>query len=312
MNSLIKRLGFGCWQIGGNRQLNGVNNGWHPIEKNQRVALVERAIELGFTFFDTASSYGDGESEEILGLGVYNSRRRDKVQICTKINLTKGAEEWPGNWRSIEKNIQKSLERLKVDKIDVLLLHNPPLDFICEKNKGFFEEAKARLYIDRYGVSARSLFDLEASIKLGFGQIFQWNFSILERRALKILEAYSSNKSFTFVGRSILYRGLLTDNFVNMGVDKRFNDARSKLNFDVVEWVYKNAVTLRPLAFDLGLTLSQLAVSYALMNPVVPISLIGVRTFDNLDSLEHLLSIERAKLQACYEVASDFVPLPFD
>ena len=81
MNSLISKMGLGCWQIGGHHQLNGVNNGWQPMEKSKRVALIERAIELGFSFFDTASGYGNGESEEILGLGISNSKKRDRVKI---------------------------------------------------------------------------------------------------------------------------------------------------------------------------------------------------------------------------------------
>lgn len=305
-------MGFGCWQIGGNYQLHGQNKGWQPMERSKRVALIERAIELGLSFFDTASGYGNGESEEILGVGIRNSKKREKVQICTKINFTHRGENWACNWQFFEKTIQKSLKRLKVDKIDILLFHNPPQEFISEKYKDFFEEARTRLQVGNYGVSARTISDLDKAIKLDFGQIFQWNFSILERRVLKILETYKADKNFTFIGRSLLYRGLLTENFINAGVEVRFDDARSELNLNLVNWVYKNAVRLRPQALDLGLTLSQFAIIYALMNAAVPIGLIGVRTFENLDSLEHLLSVDQSKIQACYEIAANFVPLPHD
>ena len=103
--------------------MNGVCNGWEPIEKYERVALIERAIELGFKFFDTASGYGDGESEEILGLGIRNSVNRDTIKICTKINLRDLEENGGYTWSSFEKSIQKSLQRLNVEKVDTLLFH---------------------------------------------------------------------------------------------------------------------------------------------------------------------------------------------
>lgn len=312
MNSLILKMGLGCWQIGGHQQLNGVNNGWQPMEKSKRVALIERAIELGFSFFDTASGYGNGESEEILGLGISNSKKRDRVKICTKISIATLDENGGFNWQSFEKSIQRSLERLGVDKVDLLLFHGPPQEFISERYRDFFEEAKARSVIGNYGVSPRTIADLDQAIKLDFGTTFQWNFSVLEKRAVKLLEAYKTDKSYTFIGRSILYRGLLTEKFINAGTETKFHDARSQLNLDLVNWVYKNGLRLRQLAADLDLTISQLAIIYAVMNPALCIGLIGVRTFENLDSLERLMSMSQSKIQACYEVATNFTPLPSD
>ena len=81
--SLLDKIGIGCWQIGGQQIIDGRINGWKPLSLSKRISLIERAIELGITFFDTAVGYGDGESEEILGHGIKNSGRRDKLKICT-------------------------------------------------------------------------------------------------------------------------------------------------------------------------------------------------------------------------------------
>jgi len=305
-------MGFGCWQIGGNHHVNGVCNGWEPIEKYERVALIERAIELGFKFFDTASGYGDGESEEILGLGIRNSVNRDTIKICTKINLRDLEENGGYTWSSFEKSIQKSLQRLNVEKVDTLLFHSPPQELICEKFLNFFEEAKARKLVDNYGISARSFADLDRAIQINFGQTLQWNFSILEKRAIKILEAQEIDDSFTFIGRSVLYRGLLTEKFVKSGANTKFFDARSQLNFDLVDWVHKNAVILQRQVEDLNVSISDLAIIFAVMNPSVNVGLIGVRTFENLDSLEKLICMNRAEVRACYEIANNFTPLPFN
>lgn len=189
MNSLISTIGFGCWQICGHHQLNGVNNGWKPMKRAKRAALIERAIELGFSFFDTASRYGNGESEEILGLGISNSKKRDRVKICTKISVITLDKNGRFNWRSFEKSIRRSLERLNVDKVALLLFHSPLQDLECERYQDFFKEAKARSMIGNYVVSPRTIADLDKTIKLDFGHTFQWNFSILEKRAMKIFGA---------------------------------------------------------------------------------------------------------------------------
>lgn len=310
MHSLKEKMGIGCWQIGGKHQVNGVCNGWEPMEKHERVALVERAIELGFKFFDTASGYGDGESEAILGLGIRNSRKRDTVKICTKINVTNLEENGGYTWKSFEKTIQKSLQRINVETVDTLLFHSPPQDFICEKYRDFFEEAKARSLLSNYGVSARNFADLDKAIKLNFGQTFQWNFSVLEKGAIKLLEAHKADKGFTFIGRSVLYRGLLTEKFIKAGTKTKFCDARSQLNLDLVDWVYRNAISLQRHAKELNISISHLAIVFALMNPYVDVGLIGVRTFENLDSLEKLICMNPSTVWACYEIANQFIPLP--
>lgn len=310
MHTLKEKMGFGCWQIGGNHQVNGVCNGWEPMEKHERVALIERAIELGFKFFDTASGYGDGESEVLLGLGIRNSSKRDRVKICTKINVTNLEENGGYTWKSFEKTIQKSLQRINVEKIDTLLFHSPPPDFICEKYRDFFDEAKARSIIGNYGVSARNVEDLDKAIKLNFGQTLQWNFSVLEKRAIKLLEAHKIDKGFTFIGRSALYRGLLTEKFINAGTKTKFLDARSQLNLDLLEWVHRNAISLRRQVAEVNISISQLAIIFAVMSPYVDVGLVGVRTFENLDSLEKLICMDQSTVQACYEIANQFIPLP--
>ena len=312
MHSLNKKMGFGCWQIGGNHHVNGVCNGWEPIEKYERVVLIERAIELGIKFFDTASGYGDGESEEILGLGIRNSVNRDTIKICTKINLGDLEKNGGYTWSSFENSIQQSLQRLNVEKVDTLLFHSPPQDLICEKFLHFFEEAKARKLIDNYGISARNFADLNRAIQVNFGQTLQWNFSILEKRAIKILESQEIDDRFKFIGRSVLYRGLLTKKFVEAGASTKFFDARSQLNSDLVDWVHKNAVLLQRRAEDLRVSISDLAIIFAVMNPSVNVGLIGVRSFENLDSLEKLICMNRAEVRACYEIANNFIPLPFN
>src|SRR5213594_3431707 len=97
-------LGFGGWAVGGTR--------WGaPRAERERVAAVERAIERGITFFDTAPTYGDGASETLLGRVL--RPHRERVAIATKV----GPRDEP------RASLEASLRRLQTDYVDLVQLH---------------------------------------------------------------------------------------------------------------------------------------------------------------------------------------------
>ncbi|MEM1676848.1 MAG: aldo/keto reductase, partial [Nitrososphaerota archaeon] len=108
----ISRIGLGVWQF---------SEEWGLTDYQKAKNIIAKAIEVGLNFFDTAMVYGDGLSENMLGkalreLGV----KRDEIIVSTKI---------PGDFLSphdIQKSVEKSLEILGLNYIDVLLVHWPP------------------------------------------------------------------------------------------------------------------------------------------------------------------------------------------
>jgi aryl-alcohol dehydrogenase-like predicted oxidoreductase len=103
----------------------GTNNFAERLDLEQSRAVVDKAIELGITFFDTADVYGGiGGSESFLGeiLGA----RRKQVVLCTKFGVIKpGGTEWDNSRAYVMKAVEASLRRLKTDYIDVYMLHRP-------------------------------------------------------------------------------------------------------------------------------------------------------------------------------------------
>src|SRR2546426_12036070 len=98
------RLGFGGWAVGG--------AGWGtPDDTHEREAAIRRAVERGVTFFDTAPTYGDGESERLLGRALGTVRER--VAIATKV----GPRDDP------RASLEASLRRLTTDYVDLVQLH---------------------------------------------------------------------------------------------------------------------------------------------------------------------------------------------
>ncbi|MGH7548742.1 MAG: aldo/keto reductase [Gemmatimonadales bacterium] len=98
------RLGFGAWAVGG--------EGWGtPADERDRTAAVERAVERGIDFFDTAPTYGDGASETLLGRAL--RPYREQVTIATKV----------GPYHEPRRSLEASLRRLACDQVDLVQLH---------------------------------------------------------------------------------------------------------------------------------------------------------------------------------------------
>jgi aryl-alcohol dehydrogenase-like predicted oxidoreductase len=110
---LVSALGFGCGTAGGL-----MNKG----EQREQRQIVERAVEAGITYFDTAPNYGDGRSETNLGRVIRDLRVRDQVQIGTKVGLLEADMGQPE--RTLRAIFEASLQRLGLERVDVLVLHS--------------------------------------------------------------------------------------------------------------------------------------------------------------------------------------------
>src|SRR5215467_12292756 len=87
----VSDIGFGCWAIGGPFMLDGKADGWGPVNDDESVAAIRRALDLGISLFDTADVYGTGHSEHVLGRAL--AGRRDEAVIATKFGYTFDADQ---------------------------------------------------------------------------------------------------------------------------------------------------------------------------------------------------------------------------
>lgn len=135
----IPRLGMGCWAIGGPFYAGDTPLGWGEVDDDESVAAIHRAIELGIRFFDTASNYGAGHSEEVLGRAIGS---RSDIVIATKFGFatdpeTKQAIGAFADAVFIRRSAETSLRRLKRDRLDLLQFHLN--DFPLEQSDEVFE-----------------------------------------------------------------------------------------------------------------------------------------------------------------------------
>ena len=138
----ISEIGFGAWGLGG--------DSYGSIDKNISKKTLEFAYEQGINFFDTADSYGDGQSEMIIGDALKHVR--EKVVYATKVGaLAHTGREMPQDFSltRIHQCLENSLKRLQTDYVDLYQLHSPPIEVfhneeLLETFTNFKREGKIR------------------------------------------------------------------------------------------------------------------------------------------------------------------------
>ncbi len=150
----VSALGMGCWAIGGPFFEKGTPLGWGEVDDNVSIRAVQRAMELGVNFFDTANVYGAGHSERVLAKALVGKRK--DVVIATKFNAVfdeqtrevTGSDSTPAG---IRKACEDSLKRLDTDYIDLYQFHDNgfPADKaepVRETLEELVKEGKLRAY----------------------------------------------------------------------------------------------------------------------------------------------------------------------
>jgi aryl-alcohol dehydrogenase-like predicted oxidoreductase len=152
----IPRLGMGCWAIGGPFFAGDTPLGWGDVDDDESIAAIDRAIERGIRFFDTASNYGAGHSEEVLGRAI---GARSDIIIATKFGFatdpaTKQATGAFADAPFIRGSVETSLRRLRRERLDLLQFHLN--DFPLEQSDDVFdtlETLRGEGKIDAFGWS---------------------------------------------------------------------------------------------------------------------------------------------------------------
>ena len=288
----VSAIGFGCWEIGG---------GYGRIEEAEFARAVGRALDLGINCFDTAEGYGFGASERALGKVL--GRRRCDVILVTKFGI--GYRDKP-NLRDASRarvmaSIEKSLENLGTDCVDVYLVHWPdrrtPLDETMRALEDVVRQGKARFV----GVSNFKREEIEACMRVRRVDVAQYGWNLFDRRMQSEIFPYCREHAIGVMSYGSLAYGLLTGTFTE-NMDFGSDDWRARADkmgsiklFDTLfgpECFPRNlraVEELKGLAARYGRSLPQLALRWAISTPVVATALVGCRTVaeveDNVGAL---------------------------
>ena len=275
----LTTIGFGAWAIGG-----PWDYGWGPQDDDESIATIQRGLDVGINWIDTAPAYGLGHSEELVGRALKG--RRAQVIVATKCGLV-----WndPSELKvfnrlkasSVRREAEDSLRRLGVDVIDLYQIHWPSPGADVEEAwteiARLVEEGKIRYA----GVSNFSVSQIRRAQDIHPVASLQPPYSMLDRAVERELLAFCAANHIGVVAYSPMASGLLTGKFTRKSIaalpaddwrhkNGHFRDPELGPNLTLIE-------ALRPIAERHRRSVGQLAVAWALRHPDLTSAIVGAR-----------------------------------
>ena len=260
-------------------------------DHDESVRIIHKALDAGINFIDTADRYSQGESEEIVGKALKG--RRDNIVLATKVNNPMGDDpNQQGNSRRwLIREVEASLRRLQTDYIDLYLIHRPSPDTDIEETLSALTDLMRSGKVRAIGsstfpasqiVEAQWVAERRALARF---RVEEPPYSILslgiEREVLPVCQRYGMGVMVW----SPLAKGMLTGRYrkgQSLPDSLRVKVMRKQMSdehrLDAVE-------QLIVVAQDAGMSLTHLAMAFAVSHPGVTSAILGPRTMEQLDDL---------------------------
>ena len=276
----------------------------------QGYAIIDRALDEGINFLDTANVYSRGISEQITGEALKRNGRRSSVVLATKVHGRMDDDDpnaAGSSRRHIIEQCEASLKRLQTDYIDIYQIHRPRSDTAIDETLRALDDLVRAGKVRYLGSSTFAAWQVVESLwvakELGLNRFVseQPPYNILDRRIERELIPMAQTYGIGLIPWSPLGGGLLTGKYTreqpspegaryaNAENDPRLARRKNDDIYDVVEG-------LRPLAETKGCTLAQFTLAWCLQQPGITSPIIGPRTMeqleDNLGALDVMISDE--------------------
>jgi aryl-alcohol dehydrogenase-like predicted oxidoreductase len=252
----VSAQGFGCMSL--------TDFAYGPVAEDQAVATLERALDLGVTFVDTADIYGLTENEKLVGRVL--KPRRDDVVLATKFGnvFRDGKQTVDGSPAYVTKACDASLERLGVDHIDLYYLHRPdttvPIEETVGAMAGLVEAGKVR----HLGLSEASADTVRRAAGVHPIAALQSEWSLFTRDLEEEIVPLCRELGIGLVPFSPLGRGLLTGTVKSVEdlADNDFRKRNPRFNDGNLERNLEAVVVVQDIAAALGATPGQVALAW--------------------------------------------------
>ncbi len=287
----VSSLCLGCMMFGGKTT---------PADS---AAIIDRSIDAGINFIDTANVYNAGRSEEATGAALKNNGKRNQVVLATKVHgkMGEGVNDMNNTRRHIIESVESSLRRLGTDWIDLYQIHRPQSDMAIDETLRALDDLVRSGKVRYLGASTFAAWQLLESLwvskEYGLNRFVceQPPYNLLDRRIERELLPMAQSYGIGVIPWSPLAGGLLTGKYSRNEPppeDSRYANSsanpmyRRRMNdniWDVIEG-------LEEIARAKSVTLSQFSLAWCMQAPGVTSPIIGPRTMEQFE--DNLLAAE--------------------
>lgn len=304
----VSRLCLGCMTFG---EPDRGTHAWTLPEESSR-PLIKQALEAGINFFDTANSYSDGSSEEIVGRALRDYARRDEVVVATKVynqmsNLPRGLSR-----KNIMQSIDDSLTRLGMEYVDLLQIHrwdyDTPIEETLEALHDVVKAGKARY------IGASSMYAWQFAKALYTADLHGWTrfvsmqdqYNLIQREEEREMHPLCLAENIAVLTWSPLARGRLSRLWGESTARSVSDEFGKTLYANNEENDAAIARRVESLAAEKGVSRAQIALAWQLTKPAVTAPIIGTSRAEQLADLVKAVDIdltqeEVAELETIYQ-----------
>jgi aryl-alcohol dehydrogenase-like predicted oxidoreductase len=277
----VSTISFGAWAIGGT---------WGDVKDEESLSALRRALDLGVNFFDTADVYGDGRSEQLFArLRRLRRERSEPFYVATKAGRRLDPHVATGyNKKNLTAFVERSLQNLDVEALDLLQLHCPPTEvYYMPEVFGILDDLVKAGKLCYYGVSVEKVEEALKAIEYPNVQTVQIIFNMFRQRPLDLFFGEAQRRRVGILTRVPLSSGMLTG---KMTAKTSFQEDDHRQGNRHGEWFdrgetfsgldYETGLQaveeLRPL-IPPGMTMAQMALHWILMFPQVTCAIPGAK-----------------------------------
>ena len=280
----LTRIGFGAWAIGGGDWAFA----WGPQDDADSISAIERALDLGINWIDTAAVYGLGHSEDVVAKALKNTSK--KPYIFTKCGMVwDDKREITRSLKKIREEAEASLRRLQVDAIDLYQIHWPVPDEEIEEAWSTMADLQREGKVRWIGVSNFSVPQMERALKIAPITALQPPYSMINRTVEPEILPFCEKHGIGVINYAPMHSGLLTGAMTKERVAAfPENDfRRNAKNYQEPLLSHNLAVAdlLKTIGSRHGVSAGVIAIAWTLHNPAITAAIVGGRNAKQVEGV---------------------------